>query len=65
VLKTVVDVDEAVLEGMSGSMKQEETCLPSKEQNPLISPYLVFVNTYFTSDVDFLSGRMKEHEVCH
>ncbi|MBE0679188.1 MAG: serine hydrolase, partial [Bacteroidales bacterium] len=56
VLKTVVDVDEAVLDSYAGKYEAGGDVFTIKREgsNLMISPYPDFwVNVYFTSDVDF------------
>jgi hypothetical protein len=56
VLKTVVEVDEAILDTYVGKYgaEGEVTNMRREGRNLLISPYPGFwVNAYFTSDVDF------------
>ena len=62
VLKTVVDVDEAVLDRYVGKYEAEGevTTIRREGRNLLISPYPgCWVNVYFTSDVDFF---VREYE---
>ena len=56
VFKTVVDVDEAVLETYTGKYDAEGQVYTVKREGSklLISPYPgIWVNAYFTSDTDF------------
>jgi hypothetical protein len=56
VLKTVVEVDKAILDTYVGKYEAEDnvTNIRRKGRNLLISPYPGFwVNAYFTSEVDF------------